>query len=505
MVKVFVNGKEKEGKTLKDVIEGEFYIEGSNVVIVKGVKKEVKRSKKYKITTTKGVLIIGITEDSKVVDFWNRNYKKFVNKSVRWRGISDVAFGPITIDLEMSNKPEKFKKWDVVLSISGFDKEEGHLVFIKKDTTEVYGIENPKIGILIGGKKILSQLTPEDRILSIEPLRESKEMVDYLTTKDLNIELEEGWKIWTYCEGELDGPPQTVEHVLALMENNYFEIGEHTNTYIADCRLQSLDIEEENIEDRFRGAITVRNSGEGVGKVYIYRDGRTSTPSHTVVGRITKGMELVDFSDEGVITVKLKPERLNVLGMTQGEASKLFSRYGIEHEREGDKDDNAIVVEQKPEYTLEVLKSKKVITKGLSPDKLLYIEIFDSKAPRTAWYFRKTSGLTTRRIGKLKVYFKVGDMVMFERNENYARGLLPENTPSERVEGGYIGVTNMVKRYKGYIGVRLNPHDKYGPTGETFEGTNIVGRVVKNIEILKNVKVGDEVYLLELTSSHPRG
>jgi len=192
MVKVFVNGKEKEGKTLKDVIEGEFYIEGSNVVIVKGVKKEVKRSKKYKITTTKGVLIIGITEDSKVVDFWNRNYKKFVNKSVRWRGISDVAFGPITIDLEMSNKPEKFKKWDVVLSISGFDKEEGHLVFIKKDTTEVYGIENPKIGILIGGKKILSQLTPEDKILSIEPLRESKEMVDYLTTKDLNIELEEG-------------------------------------------------------------------------------------------------------------------------------------------------------------------------------------------------------------------------------------------------------------------------------------------------------------------------
>ncbi|HIQ38918.1 MAG TPA: methanogenesis marker 3 protein, partial [Methanothermococcus okinawensis] len=441
-MKVFVNNREKEGKTLKDVIEGEPYIEGSNIVIVKGVKKEIKRSKKYRITTTKGVMIVGITEDSKVVDFWNRNYKKFVNKGVRWRGVSEVAFGPITIDLDMSNKAERFKKWDVVLSISGFDKDEGHLVFIKRDTTEVYGIENPKIGILIGGKRVLSQLTPEDRILSIEPLRESKEMVDYLTTKDLDIELEEGWKIWTYCEGELDGPPETVEHVLALVEDGYFEIGEGTNTYIADCRLQSLEIEGENTEDRFRGAITVRNSGEGVGKVYIYREGRTSSVSHTVVGRITRGMELVDFSDEGIITVKLKPERLNVVGMTQGEASEVFRRYDIEHKREGDTGDGAIIVEQKPEYTLEVLRSKEVVTKGVSPDKLLYIEIFDNEAPRTAWYFRKTTGLTTRRIGKLKVYFKVGDMVMFERNENYARGLLPENTPSERVEGGYIGVTN---------------------------------------------------------------
>ena len=500
MVKVFVNNREREGKTLRDVIEGEPYIEGSNIVIVKGVKKEVKRSRRYKITTTKGTMIVAITEDSKVVDFWDRNYKKFINKNVRWRGIADVAFGPITIDLEMSNKPQRVKKWDVILSISGFDRNEGHLVFIKRDTTEIYGIENPKIGILIGGKRVLSRLTPEDKILSIEPLRESREIVDYLTTRDLDMELEEGWSIWTYCEGELEGPPQAVEHVLALVEGGYLEIGQHTNTFVADCRLKGLEIEGENIEERFRGAITVRNTGDGVGKVYIYREGRTSTPSHTVVGRITGGMELVDFSDEGVITVNLKPERLNVLGMTQAEASQVFSRYGIEHRREGDKEDDAIVVEQIPEYTLEVLESKEVTTKGLSPDKILFIEIFDDKAPRTAWYFRKTTGLTIRRIGKLKVYFKVGDMVIFERNERYARGLLPENTPSDRVEGGYIGVTNMVRKLKGYIGVRFSPNEKYGPTGETFEATNIVGRVVKNLEVLKRAKVGDEVYLFEVRS-----
>ncbi|HID47119.1 MAG TPA: methanogenesis marker 3 protein [Methanococcaceae archaeon] len=502
MVKVFVNNREKDGKTLREVIEGEPYLEGSNIVIVKGVKKEVKRSRKYKILTTKGTMIVAVTEDSKVVDFWNKNYKKFVNKSVRWRSIGDVAFGPIPIDLEMSKKPQKVKKWDVILSISGFDKSEGHLIFIKRDTTEIYGIDNPKIGVLIGGKRVLSQLTPEDRIISIEPVRESKEMVDYLTTRDLDIELEEGWRIWTYCKGELEGPPEAVEHVLALVEDGYFQIHQHTNTFIADCRLKSLEVEGENLDDRFRGAITVRNTGDGVGKVYIYREGRTSTPSHTVVGRITEGMELVDFSDEGFITVKFKPERLNVLGMTQAKASEVFRRYGIEHRREGDVEDEAIVVEQIPEYTLEVLRAKEVTTRGLSPDKLLYIELFDNKAPRTAWYFRKTTGLTIRKIGKLKVYFKIGDMVIFERNERYARGLLPENTPKDKVEGGYIGVTNMVRKLKGYIGVRFSPNDKYGPTGETFEATNIVGRVVKNIEVLKKAKVGDEVYIYEVRNDH---
>ncbi|WP_421078307.1 methanogenesis marker 3 protein [Methanothermococcus sp. Ax23] len=499
MAEVLVNNTKKSGKFLKEVIAGEPYKMGANIVIIKGIKKEVeKESKKYKITTTKGSMIIGITESSGTVDFWNNNYEKFKGKNVRWRSVSDVSFGNITIDLKMSNKPEKFKKWDVVLSISGFDKTEGHLVFVKKDTQEIYGIESPKIGILIGGKRVLSELTPEDSIISIEPIRESKEKIDYLTTTDLNTELEDGWEIWTYCEAEFEGPSKTVEHALALMEDGYFEATEGTNTFIADCRLQTLSIDEENLEDRKRGSITVRNTGDGVGKVYIYKENRASSLSHTVVGRITKGMELVDFSDEGIISVVSKPERLNAIGKTQKEASELFKKHGINHTMEGDTNEDAIVIEQSPEYTMDVLKSKEVVTKGISPDKLLYVEIYDDKAPNTAWYFRKTTGLTTKSIGTLNVYFKTGDMAMFERNDEYAKGLLPENTPTGTLEGGYIGVTNMVKRYKGYIGTRLSSNDKYGPTGETFEGTNIVGKIVKNEDVLKKLKAKDTVYILEV-------
>ena len=500
MVEVIVNDKPKSGKLLKDVITGEPYNEGANIAIIKGIKKEVeKESKKYKITTTKGSMVIGITENNETTKFWNENYKKFEGKNLRWKGISDMAFGSITIDLEMSKEPEKFKKWDVVLSISGFDRTEGHLVFVKKDTTEIYGIKYPKIGILIGGKRVLSELTPEDKITSIEPIRESKEKIDYIITTDLNTELEDGWKIWTYCEAELNGPSKTVEHALALMEDRYFEATESTNTFIADCRLQTIQIDEENLEDRDRGNITVRNIGNGVGKVYIYKENRTSSPSHTVVGKITKGMELIDFSDSGIITVITKPERLNAIGKTISEAKELFKKYGINCKIEGNTDDDAIVIEQNPEYTLDVLKSKEVNIKGISSDKILYIEIFDNEAPITSWYFRKTTGLTTKRVGILKTYFKpANDMAMFDRNENYAKGLLPENTPSESVGEGYIGITNMVKRYKGYIGIRLSSNDKYGPTGETFEGTNIVGKVVKNADIIKKLKMGDTIYLLEV-------
>jgi len=496
---VIVNNKQKSGKVLRDVISGEYYIPESNIVIVKETRTETEEeSKKYHIKTTKGSFVIGITEDNETSKFWNKNYKSFEDKQIVWKGISDIAFGSIEIKLDVSNEKKLFKKWDVVLSVSGLDTSEGNLIFIQRDVSEIYGLSNPKIGILIGGKRVLKTLTPDDKIISIEKMRESKEHVNYTLTTDLDLELEDGWKIYTYCKAELNGPSKSTEHALAILENGTFEVSENTNTYVADCRLQTLLIDEENPEDRDRGVITVRNIGNGVGKVYIYQENRASSLSHTVVGKITEGLELVDFSDKGKITIKTSPERLMVIGKTQKEAKELFEKHGITLKMEGNTADDAVIVEQTPEYTMEILKIKEVVTKGIEPEKLLYVKIFDKDAPNTAWYFRKTTGLTTKKIGSSKVYFKHGDISMFERNFEYAKGLLPENTPNGAVDGGIIAVTNMVKKYKGYLGVREASNDKYGPTGETFEGTNVVGKVVKNIEILKTIKQGENIYLLEV-------
>ena len=495
MAKVIVNGKEKVGETLRDVIKDEYYKEGANIVIIKGIKREAEKiPKKFLIKTTKGNITIAITENNETAKFFINNYKDFVKK-LRWISGMDVAFGSTTIDLEISAEPKEFKKWDVVLSLSGLDKDEGHIVFIKKKTEGVYGLKEPKIGIVVGGKWVIDRLEVGDKIIEIEPIREEKEAVDYLVTTDLDIKLEDGWKIFTYFVAEFDGTPSAVEHCLALMEDGIFEITENTNTYIADCRLQTLKIEEGNLIDRERGFITVRNYGVGEGKVYIYREGRSSSISHTVVGKVKEGMELIDFSDSGFLSVKTVPERLCAIGLTIEEAEEMFKKYNIEVEKEGDLE-NAIVVEQEPEYTLDVLKEKKVKIRGLDKSKIVVIELFEDKAPITTWYFRKTTGLTTKRVGKLHVYFKHKDIVMFKGNPEYAKGLLPENTPTDKVEPCSIGVTNMVSRYKGMIGVRLGESDKFGPTGEGFEKTNIIGRIVENADYLKSVKTGEDVYLL---------
>ncbi|WP_423792449.1 methyl-coenzyme M reductase-associated protein Mmp3 [Methanocaldococcus indicus] len=491
MAKVKINNKEKEGKYLRDVVKGEFYKEGANIVIIKGIKKESEEGRRFLIKTNKGNITIAITEDNETANFFLNNYKNFVKK-LRWVSGVDIAFGPTRIDLEISDEEKKFEKWDVLLSLSGLDIDEGHLIFITKKTSGIYGLKEPKIGRVVGGKWVLSNLELGDYIIDIEPIREEKEAVDYITTTNLDLELEDGWEIYTYFTAEFDGPAESVEHCLAVMEDNIFEVSDSTNTYIADSRLQTLKIEEGNLIDRDRGTITVRNFGVGEGKVYIYKESRTSSLSHTVVGKVKEGLELVDFSDSGILTVKTIPERLCVIGLELDEALEKLKKYNIEVDVEG----NGIVVEQEPKYTLDVLKTKKVKLKCLDKSKILVIELYEDKAPITSWYFRKTTGLTTIRVGKLHVYFKHKDVVMFKGNPEYAKGLLPENTPKDVVKAYEIGVTNMVSRYKGMIGVRLSDSDKFGPTGESFEKTNIVGRVVENYEILNKVRTGDEVYIL---------
>jgi UPF0288 family protein (methanogenesis marker protein 3) len=45
------------------------------------------------------------------------------------------------------------------------------------------------------------------------------------------------------------------------------------------------------------------------------------------------------------------------------------------------------------------------------------------------------------------------------------------------------------------VGVRFEDNEEFGPTGEPFQGTNIIGRVVKGMEHLEKYKEGDTVYV----------
>jgi UPF0288 family protein (methanogenesis marker protein 3) len=53
----------------------------------------------------------------------------------------------------------------------------------------------------------------------------------------------------------------------------------------------------------------------------------------------------------------------------------------------------------------------------------------------------------------------------------------------------------MSRRHVGMIGVRFEDNNEFGPTGEPFAGTNVVGNIVKGLENLEKFKEGATVYV----------
>lgn len=505
-----VNDQEVEledGSTIKDAIlaANAPYQEGSILTLIQGTEEFESHINKYKIKTDQGSIILQMIENSdseEIIKLWKTRYKEFANATIRWTSSEELAIGPISTDYEPTREEHQYKEGDVVLSLAGFSKDSTHIIFVKEDHKATYGVPNYNKGIfatVVGGKRTLEKLTNRNVIKSIEPLAERSSLTKSKTITDTNTKLEDGNQIYTYALIEpLNESPESVDHFLALTKDNKIEVSYDTNTFLGFYQLQKIQKTPELIEQRKRGTVTVRNTGAGIGNIYIYREDRVSTPSHTVVANVTNGMEVIDIAKEGdKITVKTNPERIMTLGLTQKEAEEHLKKHNIKQIREGLTDDDALIVEQNPRYTMQIVHDKEVKTLGIKPDKLIEIE-FTDKAPRSVWYFKKLTGLLDAPLGSLKVYFAVADMglVMFKGDESEATGLRPENNP-EKYIGGTIGITNMSRKNVGLIGVRFDDNDEYGPTGEKFNATNIIGKITNGIENLKKIKEGDTVYVIE--------
>lgn len=210
-------------------------------------------------------------------------------------------------------------------------------------------------------------------------------------------------------------------------------------------------------------------------------------------------MEIIDIAKENdFITFISEQQRIMTLNTTQEEANKLLDSMGIEQIREGVTDDDALIVEQTPKYTIDIINEGKVVTKGINKDDLCTVELTD-KAPRSEWYFRKLTGLAESPIGSLKVHFAVPGMklIIFNQNKEAAKGLIPENTPNDIVKAGEIGITNMSAKNVGLVGIRFEDNTEYGPTAESFSATNIVGKVCSDFELLEKLKDGEILYVTE--------
>ncbi len=505
---VKVNGVEitlPDGSTIKDAIDASNapYTEGCVLGVIKG-KEEIERHvNKYSFKTTRGSIIIELLPDLPpvLIETWKKKFREFENLRIRWTTSNEVALGPITTDLKPTRDEHEYQTWDVILSLSGFTAEATHIIFSKEKHNSVYGAPEENNGVfakVVGGKKTIMELTDDDVVKSVKPVVERKSIIKSAAITKLETEIFDGNELFTYVLIEPSNKsPSSVEHLYALSENGILTVDYESDSFVGFYGLQGLEKEPEHIDQRRRGTVTLRNKGTGIGRIYVYREDRVSTPSHTVIGNITKGIQLMDIAGKGdKITIQTVPHRIMTLGLTQKEAGELLKSRGIEQIREGSQDDDAIVVTQNPKYTMEIIDQKQVKTMGVPDSKIVYVEIYN-KVPRSSWYFQKTTGLLDSPVGSLDVLFAFPGMkvMMFKGNPLESKNLIPENIPIGCVKAGEIGVTNMSRRQIGVIGVRFENNDEFGPTGEPFQGTNIIGKVVEGIENLEKFKEGDTVYV----------
>ncbi len=519
-MKIKFNGeaREVESKRLGDIIEIEeqkspgTYREGCIVAVI--TEKEEKELKnEFAVETEQGEARIRILSEgagegagagSDALALFLSNYRRIANGVVAWKTEDVIAIGPIETGLSVDRAEHSYNKWDVFIGLGGFDPKMGYLMISKREHRAAYGTaEDAVIGRLTRGRSIISGLDTGDKIGEIHPIVTKKERVGFVTT-DMGTEIEEGQEIFTYAKVRLfREAPMSSEHFFSLTYRGVLHVDDYSNTYVASESLKGLSLPAENPAYRSKYLLSARNAGTERGKVFLYKDSRLPNPAHNVFGEIVQGGELIEYAHQGdTVLIRTEPRWMMVVGKTQREAEEFFAQEGIEQVREGNTSDEAVVVDQKPELTMEIIDRGTVRTVGVDASDVYEVELYYDKAPKTVWYFKKLTGLINRPIGHLKVYFAMpGAMVLFEGDAEEAGTLVPENIPKDRVERGILGVTNMSRTNRGLMGIRLSDSDTYGPTGETFDGANLVlafsPLTPTTIERLSRLKEGDVIYVKE--------
>jgi UPF0288 family protein (methanogenesis marker protein 3) len=117
-------------------------------------------------------------------------------------------------------------------------------------------------------------------------------------------------------------------------------------------------------------------------------------------------MEMIKLARPGdLITVKVRPERIMLMGMPLGKALDALKERGIEPDVQGYSGEDAVVIRQEPDTTMEILGAGKVALTSIPANHLISIELYSDLAPKTLDYFRHVTGLKERPVGPLPVYF----------------------------------------------------------------------------------------------------
>lgn len=505
-MRVFVDGKEIEleaGACLADALQkaGNQPAKGAIVGMVKGRGEKSRQTNSYWLNTTKGKLRIELLENE-LQRIWHEIVDRIPGSQVRWASADGIAFGPFSTGISFGRDAHEYNRWEVVLGAAGFDAENTQLIFMQRRHSAVYGApaDGGVFAHVVGGKNTLDRLEIGDRIEGIEPIVEWQDLTEKTSTLDLSLPIEDGMEIYTHVQAELiEDAPLGAEFFLALTRDGTFRVDSVSSSYISSDQLLTEHVVYEHREPRLEGVVTIRTAGRGLGRIFIYKQDRTSNPNHSVVARVTKGMDMIKLAKPGqMITVNVIPERIMLLGKSLEEAREEMKRRGIESETEGYEGEDAVVVRQDPGATMEILKARKVRLSSIPSSRLISVQLYHDLAPKSLDYFRHVTGLKEKPVGPLPVYFTYESTLLFKPEVEAVsyKELLPENKPTGPVPAGSIGISNQVSKKIGLVGIRLEEDKRYGPSGEKFEATNIIGRVLEP-EKLRDVKEGEIIYIRE--------
>ena len=502
-MKVVVNGIEKNlpaNATLKEALEGEHYVKGTLVSVHMSTERLVKESEDFEIVTDKGTMVIHL-DDSKEAEVWRSMIPKMSDLSLRWATERINAFGSFPTDIKPDKSENLYKRYDCFFSLGGNDNQTTYFMIAKEDHRWSYGAGAGRIGRITRGRHILSVFQEGDRVVEVKPLVSEETSDNVIVTTDMKTKLDDGYSVDTHVAVDLDkASPESAEHLLILASKGYINISDATGSYAACSDDQDITISEEDKKVRDKGIVTVRSQGVGLGRILFYKERRQLSQSHNCAGKVVGGFPIISMAKAGdTVSVVMNPPRVLSVGMTQAEASKFLESRGVKQKRTGDTSDDAIVVEQIPERTLDALKAGEVETFAVQKDKIYRISLNRKKSPLSVHYFEKVTGLSHKPVGMLKVFFTFEDMPMitFEGDKSRAHTLYPDD-PFKKCKRGDLGLTNQVRPNAGLIGIRLKDDKTYGPTGEEGYSTNIFGRFEDDLDkFMKEVSDDQVVYITE--------
>ena len=508
-VKVLVDGSELEvpwGSSLRRVLSlaGVDHSPGCILAVGTQGRKDQAASAKYALTTSKGEVVFEISDETRLTGL--AEALKEAALAIQYADANKLSLGSFRCEGEPAYGERQLDEGEVFLDMAGMARDASCLILSKRRHRAAYSaIFGGTVGRVVAGQSVLKSLTIKDKITGLKPLMDrSKDAVgDYVPTSDLGLRIhEDGTAVFTTVAARLlDGTPDTDELLLRTLGQGTMRIDGTSGTFVSTDILAGMRVRERNPLPRDRGAITVRNEGNGEGRIYFFKKARPEAVSHTLVGRVERGAALLDLARKGdVVSVRLEPRRISEIGMTQASAHDHLLNLKLRHVRKGCIDDDAVVVMQRPRNTIDIMKAGFIETIGLRPERIVKVRLYAKRAPESVRHLLAVSGLLLNPIGSLSIAFQyspvVGAVLMKGDSERTVRrNIPPENTPS-RTRTGDIGITNSIKGRMGSIGVRIDPSAEFGPTCESLEGTNMVGKIGEDsLRLVAEAKDGEEVFI----------